>query len=494
MEPPRYVAAVDLGSHTFCLVVARADSAGAGFRTVDVVKESVSLTRGLDDQTGAFSRQAMDRALAVLRRFHDRLEGWSPEDVRALGTSALRVASRAGSFLRQAELALGFPIEVIEGAKEAELAFVGAAHGGTPDRPRLVIDIGGGSTELAMGRGLTPDATHSEPFGHLERTKRLGPRFRPKDYDKLRKETLARWKEVARGFDAGGWTEVVGTGGTIRAAEKVLVALEAVRADVQFDALRALEKRIQQIGDVDELNVAGLSQRRRPTFPGGVLDLSALMEAFGVERVIVSQLGTREGILHQLLGHTREGDLRERTVLRMQRRYGLDMDHGERIGETAMKLADAVSWEVPDDARRLTRYAARLHEVGQALDHRDYERLGERVVVLSSMPGFGTTEQRALSGLVGLHRPGTKLRKSWLKALDRAGPGLVHAALLLRLSVLLHRARHPIEVPPVEAKGDRVTLKLPADALARHPLRVADLDAEAPLWLKRGFRLDVRIG
>ncbi|MGE0786988.1 MAG: hypothetical protein AB7S26_15045 [Sandaracinaceae bacterium] len=496
MDAPRYVAAVDLGSHTFCLVVARADAARAGFRTVDVIKEAVSLTHGLDDATGAFSRSSMDRALAVLRRFRDRLEGWSPDDVRALGTSALRVASHAGSFLQQAERALGFPIEVIEGRVEAELAFVGAAHGGVPDRARLVIDIGGGSTELAMGRGITPELTHSEPFGHLERHKKLGGRFKEKQYRELRDATLARWREVVHGWDHGAWSEVVGTGGTIRAAQKVLLATGLSDRDVERRALLELEKRIVAIGDVEELHLDGLSVRRRDTFPGGVMVLSALMEALDADRVIAAQMGTREGILHGLLGHAREGDLRERTVLRLERRFGVEREHGERVAAMLRELAGAVrdGWPISDAALRLLEFGARLHEIGQALDHRDHEALGEALIERSSLAGFGTTEQRALAALVRLHRPGTRIKKGRLSRLRAADETLVRGVLLLRLAVLLCRNRRSQGVPPqVSASGDRLCLRLSLDTPETHPLRIADLDEEAPEWLRRKVHLDVAL-
>jgi len=494
MSDRRHVAAVDLGSHTFAVVIARADGARAGFRAIDVLKERVALTQGLEDD-GSVATGTVDRALAVLRRFGQRLEGFAPEDVRVVGTSALRVATRGDYFRQAAERALGFEVDVIAGDTEATLAYLGVAHGGVPLRRRLVIDIGGGSTELAVGDGLDPDACWSEPMGHLERTKELGQVGYDRDrFAALHEQTVQTLRERRERL-GDPFVEAVGTGGTIRAVAKVLGARGARDDRIARKHLTKLREELAKRGrDDEELSYENLSPRRAPTFPGGVLLLSALFEAFEMDELVVSPRGLREGILHRLLDHATSDDLRERTITRLERRYGLDVDQGRRVAQTAATLAED-AWPLSDETRTLLGYAARVHELGQALQHRRYHKEGARILRRSALPGFAMDTTMALAALVRLHHPGKKLKGKHLRRVadTKLRAQIERAVLVLRLAVLLRRTRDDAPLPSkVEVDDKRLTLTLPAVWIDDHPLTVLDLEHEAARWGHRGFELRVR--
>lgn len=495
---PSYVAAVDLGSHTFCAVIARTHGAGAGFRVVDIVKERVALARGIDEESGALSRDAEDRALSVLRRFGARLRDFEPSQVRVTGTSALRVTPGLETFQQAAERAIGFPIEIVDGETEARLVFIGVAHGGVKRSRRLVVDLGGGSTEVAIGQGLEPSLCSSLPFGHLERMRRIADRGRydADSYAAARAEVVEAWNGVRAGWDPelAEWREATGAGGLIRSVLKVLRARDEARQHIRREALRGLEGELIEVGDVEKLTWDGLSARRRLTFPGGVLALAGMMDALGIARLEVSWRGLREGVLHELLDQSTSADLRQRTALRLERRYGIDTAQGERVRRLAIRLADQEG-SLSEPARELLEIGARLHELGQAMRYRGYHKEGGRVIRASELPGFSTDQKMSLAALVRLHRPTKKIKKKhWRRVSERARPEIVRATLLLRLAVLLCRARRDEELPvELKAKGDeKIRLRLPGDWLEERPLVVADLEKEARKWDRAGFSLKVR--
>lgn len=497
MTAPRYVAAIDLGSHTFCLVIARAHGVGAGFRTVDRVKERVALMSGVDAESGELDRATLDRALAVVRRLGARVRHMPPEDVRAVGTSALRVTPGLEAFRQAAEDALGVPIEIIDGDTEAALVFTGVAYGGSDTERRLVVDLGGGSTECAIGSGLRPELTASIPHGHLERTRALARdgRFDADAWGRTRAEVLDAWRArcTTWGSDRGTIERAIGTGGTVRAIHKVLRARGGPATSLTAAAVKELERELVETGDVREVRYDGLSERRRRTFAGGVLCISAFLEALGLSRLEIARRGLRDGVVHDLLGHSTDISLRHRTVSRLERRYGVDTKQGDRVRALAARLARQHGG-LDDEMSELLQFGARLHEMGQAVRHPGYHKEGGRLLRRSMLIGFSKDERLALAALVRLHRPGKKLkRKHWRRVSEpRRGPLRV-ATALLRLAVLLRRTRTDEELDvTLVAKDDlRVRLEVPFRWLREEPLLVADLEAEARRWRARDGELEV---
>ena len=477
------IAAVDLGSNSFHMIVARVTN--GQLRIVDRLRETVRLAAGLDKRN-QLTAAAQTRALACLRRFGQRLRAMAPGSVRCVGTNALRRARNAEEFLVRAERALGHPIEVIAGREEARLIYLGVAHSGPETRgKRLVLDIGGGSTELIVGKGFEPLHRESLYMGCVSMSaahfadgviKRAG----------FAAAEIAAHQElqpVQENLLQAGWSTALGASGTILAVRDVLRAQGWSKAGITLRGLKRLRKALLDAGHVSKLKLAGLSADRAPIFPGGVAILIAIFEAFGLKKVAGSDGALREGLLYDLLGRIRREDVRERTIQALCTRYMVEQTHAERVRKTALSALDAVAkgWGLkPDQYRDQLGWAARLHEVGLSLAHTRFHKTGAYLIDNSDLPGFSLQEQRLLAVLVRGHR--RKFPNAVFQILPRARRRPAQQlCVLLRLAVLLHRGRANQPPPPLKfaATANQLRLRFPANWLDRHPLTAADLAQES---------------
>ena len=494
---PDTVAALDLGSNSFHMIVA--GLRGGEPVVIDRIREQVQLAAGLDEK-GRLADDAKARALECLRRFGQRLADVHASHVRAVGTNTLR-AARDRAFVDEAQAALGHPIEIISGREEARLVYLGVAHTLADDHgSRLVVDIGGGSTECILGERFEALETHSLSMGCVQYSRRF---FASGAIDKesFRKAVLAARLElrtVDRRFRDIGWTSAVGSSGTIRAVASVLRENGWARDHITLDGLRNLRKALLAAGRLDTLVLPGLKPERASVFPGGVAVLTGVFESFELEEMTWSPGALREGVLYDLLGRIRHEDVRERTLRALQDRYHVDRAQAARVERTALRLLDQVktTWDLERDRPRLfLGWAAQLHEVGLAVSYTHHHRHGAYLLEHSDMPGFSTDDSRLLATLVGGHR-----RKFTLEALsdldeERRLP-VLRLTILMRLAALLNRGRSPRPRPRVRltARKKALELRFPEGWLESHPLTRVDLDEEAR-WLSGvGFTLEVREG
>ena len=491
---PQAVAAVDLGSNSFHMIVARID--GGQIRVVDRLQEMVRLAAGLDVH-GRLTHAARARALMCLARFGERLRDMPRGSVRAVGTSTLRHARDVAKFLARAEHALGHPIEVISGQEEARLIYQGMARE-LPDenQRRLVIDIGGGSTELIVGQGRRALLTESLSVGcvalsyaHFE-----GGRISAKAWRNA--ETVARLEltPIETRFRAAGWDAVYGSSGTIRAVGMVVQAQGWAEGEITLTSLERLRDALLATGNVERLMLAGLSMERAPVFPGGVAILRMLFEALGIERLRVSSGALREGLVYDLVGRIGHADIREQTIRDMSARYGVDIAQAERVATTALACFAqvAVGWGLDERAAQLLGWAARLHEVGLAIAHTKYHRHGAYLVEHSDLAGFSCQEQRLLAVLIRGHR--RRLADDLLAELPRPQRrNARYLCVLLRLAVLLHRGRSDMPPPPPRLiPGKRsLMLRLTVKWRDQHPLTREDLQREVEYLKAVRFTLSV---
>ncbi|MCS6797709.1 MAG: Ppx/GppA family phosphatase [Myxococcota bacterium] len=492
------VAAVDLGSNSFHLVVARV--VGGQLHIVDRLRERVALADGLRDDK-RLEPAVVRRALETLRRFGARIADMPRANVRAVGTNTLRVARNRRAFLAKAERVLGVPVEVISGREEARLIYLGVAHDVQDDgERRLVVDIGGGSTELIVGEGFEPLAADSIYVGCVTHSRRFfaAGRIRERELRAAELGAALELQSLERRFTSLGWRHCIGSSGTILAAEAVCRAHGwGPPGRVTARALRKLRRALLDAGDVRALaQLPGLPPDRATVFPGGVAILSALFERLGIDAMSTSQGALREGILYDWLGRSRHEDVRERTVRAWAERYHVDADQAARVENTALALLDEVAtdWGLEGQQwRQSLRWAARLHEIGIAVAYSGYHKHGAYLIEHGEMPGFSREDQVLLAGLVRVHR--RKLRAEVFDALpaSRAERAL-RLAVLLRIAVRLHRARSPRPAPPLRASAhdDRLVLRLPSGYLEDHPLLAADLAEEAEALERIGMRLVVR--
>jgi exopolyphosphatase/guanosine-5'-triphosphate,3'-diphosphate pyrophosphatase len=487
------MAAVDLGSNSFHMVVARNQQGEPSI--VDRLREMVRLASGLDEN-GFLDEGSQERALACLRRFGQRLRDMHAHQVRVVGTNTLRKAQNSDAFLAKAAEALGHPVEVISGIEEARLIYLGVSHHtDSSDGANLVIDIGGGSTELIIGEGHEPQHLESLYVGcvGVSREHFGDGKLSAKRFERARLAVRLELRPVAAAFRRRGWKRAIGSSGTVRAAGDVALALKLCDNGVTLTAVEAIIEELIKARRVEDLSMPGLGAERAPVFPGGVAILAEVMSALKVDALDISGGALREGLLYDMLGRLHDEDARERSIRAMQRRYHVDLEQAVRVEATAAALLEQVTraWQLTDQRlKQLLVWAARLHEVGLDIAHARYHHHGGYLIENSDLPGFVRLEQQLVASLVTLHR--RKLDDPFLDELpDSWRAPMFKLVVLLRLATLLHRSRSPSDLPAIALSTgkDALELKFPQGWLDANPLTAADLTQEIE-WLKaRGFEL-----
>ncbi|MGH8689532.1 MAG: exopolyphosphatase [Burkholderiales bacterium] len=489
------LAAVDLGSNSFHLEIGRV--VDGQIYPLDAVRETVRLGAGLTAEKRIDrARQAL--ALEALAKFGERLRGFPRPAVRAVGTNTLRVAKNASQFLREARAALGFPIEVISGREEARLVYVGVAHSlpasaGSEKARRLVIDVGGGSTEFIIGTGLEPQLTESLYMGCVSYSLKYFPGGSI-DKPRMKAAELAARQELAAlitGYRETGWEQAVGSSGTARALENILRENGFAADGITREGLERLRTLLLKTGEADPDRIAGLRPNRAPVLPGGLAIMTAAFDALGLESVKVSEGALRHGVLYDLLGRVQHRDMREATVAQFMRRYHVDAAQADRVKGLSLKLYDALApgADRDDDADRLMlEWAARLAEAGLSIAHAAYHKHSAYVLSNADMPGFSRMEQARLARIVLAHRG--KLGKVQDEGFEGSDWKLVFA---LRLASLILRSRSDARLPFLRVAADAggFAIDLPQSWLDDNPLSADALDAEAGHWKAVGMKLDV---
>ncbi|OGA13283.1 MAG: exopolyphosphatase [Betaproteobacteria bacterium RIFCSPLOWO2_02_FULL_65_20] len=483
------LAAVDLGSNSFHLQIGRV--VGEQVYLLDSLRDSVRLGAGLTRER-RLDRSTQLRALEALGRFGERLRGFPRGAVRAVGTNALRVARNADEFLAEAKTVLGFPIEVIFGREEARLIYLGVAHTlpPSPDR-RLVVDIGGGSTEFIIGTGLKPELVESITMGCVSYSLKYFPEGRI-DKSGFKRAELAAANElqpIVKSFRRTGWKDVIASSGTARSLAGMVREGGWAEQGITAAGLKKLRSAFIEAGDVEQLKLPGLRDDRAPILPGGLAIMSAILAEFGIDALDVSEGALRQGVLYDLLGRVQHHDMREVTVAEFMRRYHVDMAQAERVAGLATRLQAELVIEPPEAELLMLRWACLLHEIGIPIAHAAYHKHSAYILSQADMPGYSRDEQARLARLVLAHRG--KLAK--LEALPARSSdwSLIFA---LRLAVLFYQARSDIALPRIACRATDSGFALGVERrwLDEHPLTEAALEAEADEWHSQGMRLEIR--
>jgi exopolyphosphatase/guanosine-5'-triphosphate,3'-diphosphate pyrophosphatase len=489
------LAAVDLGSNSFHLVVARYSH--GQLAVLDRLREVVRLAAGVGED-GRLDKGVAARALACLERFGQRLRDIEAHNVRVVGTNALRIARRKQAFLERAREALGFPIEIVSGMEEARLIYSGVAHN-LPTEPgrRMVVDVGGGSTELIIGERYEPLELESLQIGCVSLSERFfgDGRLTAKRIERARLAARLELEPVQATFQRRGWERVVGSSGTVRAVAASLRELDASCSAITLPGLEKLLDRLVAAGSLRALRLESVSEERRPVFPGGAVILAEIIAALGIAQMRFVEGALRDGLLYDMVGRMTRADARERTVASMQRRYQVDPEQAARVETTAVGFLQQVraAWGLNDPLAELAlRWGARLHEIGLDVAHNGYHRHGAYLLENADMPGFAREEQLLLARLVGSHRRKLTLERleDLIPPWDQLAPWLI---VLLRLAVLLHRGRSAVALPAIELSARARTLeaRFPARWLDEHPLTVGDLQLETEFLRPQRLRLRV---
>jgi exopolyphosphatase/guanosine-5'-triphosphate,3'-diphosphate pyrophosphatase len=496
--PPAMLAAIDLGSNSFRLELARID--GPRVEPVDRLREPVRLAGGLNREK-RLDADSQARGLAALARFGERLRGLDARAVRAVGTNTLRVARNAQEFLKRGEAALGFPIEVIAGREEARLIWVGVTHMLPKSaEPRLVVDIGGGSTEFVVGHGFgEPHLTESLYMGCVGWSRRFFPEGEL-DRQSFRSAELAARRElqvIEKAVRKSGWREAVGSSGTARAISHALIAIGVSDGTITLEGMDALRGAMIDAGAVSALTLSGLKADRLQVLPGGLAIMAAIFRELAVETMLPVNGGLCDGLIHDQIaryGVANHHDRRETTVSHLMSLYQVDTAQAARVEQTALGLFAELQELAGDryDALRLSlAHAARLHEIGLAIAHNGYHKHSAYIVEQGDMPGFTSMEQTLLASLM-LGQTG-KLPKMEGRFRDRAEWGVL---LCLRLAVLMHRSRGDAAATPLRLQftPKRFVLDIDRQLLDANPLTDYALGDELGEWKKVEIAVEIGPG
>jgi len=491
---PEVVAAVDLGSNSFHMIVCSLQD--GKLQIQDRIREMVRLASGLD-KNASLDSETQARALACLERFGQRVRSFPPGSVRAVGTNTLRIATNAPEFLSQAEQALNHPIDIISGIEEARLIYLGVAYslggnGGT----RLVMDIGGGSTEYILGTGDSPREKESLHMGCVTISNQF---FRG---GKLSKSAFAQavlfaeqqLEPFQREFRRDKWDKAIGASGSLRAIDKVLKAKNWSKNGITLEGLEQLAAHIGQSDHVNDLKLPDLNPDRLPVFPGGVAIVYATFKILGIEQMTVSDGALREGLIQDLMGRIFAHDIRSATVRNWAERFHTDKAHAARIKRTVAYMLPQLSNSTPIDNETITQYldwAADLHEIGRDIAHSGYHKHSAYIIENGDLAGFSRQDQILLATLIRTHR------RKFVRALFANLPApwtelAPYLSILLRLAVLLRRSRIDADLPEfrIAIEKSKIRLTFPEHWLHESPLTHADLLQEADYLKQGGFKLD----
>lgn len=504
------LAAVDLGSNSFRMLVAQAvdTPSGTQLRPIDTLRDSVRLAAGLTDNK-LLGNDAYQRGLIAIRRFGERIRGFDPANVRAVATNTLRVAKNAQQFVEDAQAALGFPIEVIAGVEEARLIYIGAAHEvQAVQGNRLVIDIGGGSTEFIIGKGYEPKLMESLYIGCVSHSMRFFPKGNI-DAHAFKEAELAARREIqviSGAYLKSGWNQVIGSSGTARALADLITnnnfnrlgdgltmgRINGSSGLITREGLRNLKKHLLKYEHVSQVELVGLKDDRRSVWPGGLAIMLAAFDELGIEEMEVTDAALRTGVLYDLLGRSQHHDMRYVTVEQFMQRYTVDREQADRVGKLAADFLQQLpkpETESRADNIALLQWAANLHEIGLSISHNGYHKHSAYIAGNADMPGFSKNDQARLAALLIGHTG--KLGKL------ANNPSFEDWRMLfcLRLAQVLCRGRNDTKLPSVKVsdKDGSYLVSLSKDWAAEHPLTEFSLLKEAAEWERVGRSYKVQL-
>lgn len=513
--PHHTLAAVDLGSNSFHLQIARV--VDHQLYPLDNLKETVRLGAGVTPEK-QIDEATAERALNALRLFAERLRGLPKDAVRVVGTNALRIAKNANSFVREAENILGYPIEVIAGREEARLIYVGVAHSLPPaNHNRLVVDIGGGSTEFIIGHRMKTKLVDSLYMGCVSFSERYFPggKLDRKSFKDAEYAAARELESITTPFRKEGWREALGSSGTAKALGIILIENGQSKETITRDGLAWLKEKAIKAGDFKSLDLPGVKGDRIPVLPGGLAIMTAVFEELGLKEMSIADTALRDGVLYDLLGRTFHADIRDATVTQFAKRYHIDQAQAARVGAAALRFFDAIDNEnesrvdektgdekAGDEKtnaetikerrfqhRQTLGWACHLHEIGISIAQAGFHKHSAYIIGNADMPGFSKREQATLAALILAQRG--KLSKVNPEFMQ--DPLFVSRVLCLRLAVLLSRSRRNLNGKLFNlsrhVSGRRFSLDVESEWLTRNDLTAYELKQEAAEWSNVGIEI-----
>lgn len=483
LNKPREFAAIDLGSNSFHMIVARI--VNGSIQILSRLKRRVRLAEGLDEQN-CLSQEAIDRGVACLALFAKRLEGFSPENVKVVGTFTLRRAVNNSEFLAQAAQVFPFPINIITGQEEARLIYAGVSHTQAQKGRKLVVDIGGGSTEMCVGDDFTPLRAESRHMGCVSFAKRFFPNgeLTCERFEAAYLSAMEKIEDLGWEYRELGWKHVLGSSGTIKTVSNVLLANGYKDGLITENRLQSLIEHCLTFKNLRDIQHKGLLAERADVFVPGLAILRALFHTFQIQSMRYSDGALREGVMYGWEKTFQVGNIRQRTAESLAEQYAIDQQQAKRVRATALRLFDQVTrWKNRkqiNELRAVLSWAALLHEVGIGINHKNAHRHSAYIISNTDLPGFDFEQQNLLAILMRNHLK--NFRKSDLRGSNRFQQrDVLILVRLFRLAVLLNRSRQASVTPEILSLSidkSEWTLQFEPEFLQQNPLIFDELVEE----------------
>lgn len=480
---PREFSAIDLGSNSFHMIVARI--VNGSIQVLSRIKRRVRLAEGLDDN-GVLSQEAIDRGVACLALFAKRLQGFSAENVKVVGTYTLRRAVNKDDFLTQAKNVFPYPIEIISGEEEATLIYAGVSHTQAEQGRKLVVDIGGGSTEMSIGDGFILLRAESRHMGCVSFAKQFfeDNLLSRERFEQAYQTAMQRIADLSEEYRTLGWKNVFGSSGTIKTVSKVLEANGLGDGLITEARLIDLIEQCLLYRSLTEIRLRGLLEERADVLVPGLAILLALFRTFHIQSMRYSDGALREGVMYGLESGFQVGNIRQRTATALSEQFNIDQDQAKRVRDTAITLFEQIKqWKNPGQVKEmksLLHWASLLHEVGISINHYGVHRHSAYIISNRDLPGFDSEQQNLLALLLRYHLKGFK--RSDIRGSHRYQHRDILTLLrLLRLAVLLNRSRQATVAPQhlrLTVEKRHWVLQFESDFLLKNPLVLADLEEE----------------
>jgi len=487
-SPEDLLAAIDLGSNSFHLIIAKSEF--GELRPVHALAEKVQL--GETSGAAMLTSGAISRGLTCLERFKQLIDSTTPVKIRVVGTNALRRAKNRQDFIEPAEQILGAPIDVIYGREEARLIYLGVAHTLSDDEDtRLVVDIGGGSTEFILGRRFEPIRLESLQMGCVS----FGQAFFPdgniskERFEAAYHRARIEISHIKRNYQKNLWAEAVGSSGTLRAIETLITAAGWRDDGIDRDSLAQLQRLLLTFNRIDDIDLPGLSETRKGVVTAGLAITLGIFDGLQIPLMRTSAGALREGVIYDLLGRFSHEDVRNRSVSAMQQRYSVDQRIADLVTQRVTILAEATKehWGLQVDDIELLKWAGALHEIGVAISQKNYSQHSAYLVLNTDLPGFAQQDQEVMATLItGLKgKPRSELLDGVAKRKRRS---VARMMVLLRLAVMLKHVEALEEIPDLSVSADEssLTLAFPQSWGEDHPLTVWEIEQSGAAMEKLG--------
>ena len=487
-SPEDPLAAIDLGSNSFHLIIAKSEF--GELRPVHALAEKVQL--GETSGAAMLTSGAISRGLTCLERFKQLIDSTTPVKIRVVGTNALRRAKNRQDFIEPAEQILGAPIDVIYGREEARLIYLGVAHTLSDDEDtRLVVDIGGGSTEFILGRRFEPIRLESLQMGCVS----FGQAFFPdgniskERFEAAYHRARIEISHIKRNYQKNLWAEAVGSSGTLRAIETLITAAGWRDDGIDRDSLAQLQRLLLTFNRIDDIDLPGLSETRKGVVTAGLAITLGIFDGLQIPLMRTSAGALREGVIYDLLGRFSHEDVRNRSVSAMQQRYSVDQRIADLVTQRVTILAEATKehWGLQVDDIELLKWAGALHEIGVAISQKNYSQHSAYLVLNTDLPGFAQQDQEVMATLItGLKgKPRSELLDGVAKRKRRS---VARMMVLLRLAVMLKHVEALEEIPDLSVSADEssLTLAFPQSWGEDHPLTVWEIEQSGAAMEKLG--------